>query len=255
MIEGRRVIVVVPAFNAESTIARTIEDLISDFVDMVIVVDDASTDATFSIASSFNVKAIRHVSNRGYGANQKTCYAAALEAGADIAVMVHGDYQYSPKLVPALAGMIASGHYDVALGSRILGGGALTGGMPWWRYFANRWLTMTENILLRQKLSEYHTGLRAWSREVLEALPLSQLSDDFVFDSQMLALAIYYGYRVGEMSCPTRYDQDASSINFRRSVRYGLGVLRVSVDYSRSRKRPVGIYRYSCGESNVGELS
>jgi hypothetical protein len=174
---------------------------------------------------------VRHAQNRGYGANQKTCYAAALDRGADIVVMLHPDYQYAPRLVTAMASMIVSGHYDVVLGSRILGGGALTGGMPRYKYFFNRVLTLVQNICLTQKLSEYHTGYRAWSRATLERLPIDVCSDDFVFDNQMLTQAIWFGFRIGEISCPTRYFPEASSINFSRSVRYGLGVLATSARY------------------------
>ena len=196
-----------------------------DVVDDVILTDDHSRDATSELSRRLGLHTIRHDHNRGYGGNQKTCYAAALARGADIVVMLHPDYQYSPKLVTAMASMIASGHYDVVLGSRILGGGALAGGMPLYKYVANRGLTLVENLLAGQKLSEYHTGYRAWSREVLERLPLLRCSDDFVFDNEMLAQAMRAHFRIGEISCPTRYFAEASSINFRRSVKYGFGVL------------------------------
>jgi glycosyltransferase involved in cell wall biosynthesis len=241
---GKKVIVVVPAYNAEGTIERTLAEIDRSVVDEVIIVDDASRDRTSELAQVRGDSVITHTANRGYGANQRTCYGEALRRGADIVVMVHADYQYSPRLIPALAGLIASGHYDVALGSRILGNGARTGGMPWWRYVANRALTALENALVGQKLSEYHTGLRAWSREILDALPLAELSDDFVFDSQTLALAILAGANIGEISCPTRYMEEASSINFRRSIRYGLGVVRVSLACRRAlRGRPRGVFR------------
>jgi glycosyltransferase involved in cell wall biosynthesis len=218
-------------------------------VDEIIVVDDASGDATAELASACGVSVIRHRSNTGCGANQKTCYENALRRGGDIIVMVHADYQYSPRLIPALAGLVASGQDDGALGSRILGGGAKEGGMPWWRYSANSVLTAIENLLLDQKVSAYHTGLRAWSREVLTMLPLNDLIDDFVFDSQTLGLAIVAGAAIGEVSCPTRYMSDASSINFRRSIRYGLGVLGVSLAGHRAlRGRPRGIF------TTLGEL-
>lgn len=210
----------------------------------MIIVDDASRDRTSELACTHGDLVITHAANRGYGANQRTCYGEALRRGADIVVMVHADYQHSPRLIPALAGLVASCHYDVALGSRILGNGARKGGMPWWRYVANRALTALENVLIGQKLSEYHTGLRAWSKEVLESLPLEELSDDFVFDSQTLALAVVAGANIGEISCPTRYMSGASSINFLRSIRYGLGVVSVSLACSRAlHGRPRGIFR------------
>ena len=225
MIAGRKVAVVLPAYNAERTLRRTYDDIPRDVVDDVILTDDASRDGTATLARSLGIHTLVHDSNRGYGANQKSCYAAALARGADIVVMLHPDYQYSPRLVTAMASMIASGHYDVVLGSRILGLGALIGGMPYWKYVANRALTLFQNIVMRQKLSEYHSGYRAWSRDVLERLPLEACSDDFVFDNQMLAQAAWFGMHIGEISCPTRYFAEASSINFRRSVTYGFGVV------------------------------
>jgi len=243
MLGNQRVVVVIPAYNAARTIETTIRELDRSVVDEVIVVDDASPDNTAYLASTLGCGVIRHDRNIGYGGNQKTCYSAAMQAGADIVVMVHGDYQYSPRLVPALAGLIASGHYDVALGSRILGNGAKEGGMPWWRYLANRGLTFAENILVSEKLSEYHTGLRAWSIEVLQGTPFELLSDDFVFDAQMLALTIYAGYRIGEISCPTRYHKEASSINLLRSIRYGFGVLATALECRRAKRgSPRGVY-------------
>jgi glycosyltransferase involved in cell wall biosynthesis len=235
MLLGKRVAVVLPAYNAERTLARTIAEIPQNIVDDIILTDDASKDATVSIARGLKLYTIRHEQNCGYGANQKTCYAAALARGADIVVMLHPDYQYSPRLVSAMAAMIASGHYDVVLGSRILGQGALKGGMPLYKYIANRCLTAAQNLLLGQSLSEYHTGYRAWSRRVLESLPLLRCSDGFVFDNEMLSLAVNGGYRLGEISCPTRYFAEASSINFHRSVQYGLGVLATSLDYRLSR--------------------
>ncbi|WP_298341560.1 glycosyltransferase family 2 protein [Ferrimicrobium sp.] len=234
MLGGKRVVVVVPAYNAERTIEATIAEIDFGVVDRVIVVDDASNDHTVQRAKRCNALVVTHQKNQGYGANQRTCYGLALDDHADIVVMVHGDYQYSPRLIPALAGLIASGHYDVALGSRILGNGALEGGMPWWRYLANRILTAFENVVVRQKLSEYHTGLRAFSRDLLVSMPLGQFSNDFVFDSEALAYAVASGARIGEVSCPTRYSPDSSSISFRRSVRYGLGVVRTSLACRRS---------------------
>ena len=231
MILGKKIIVVMPAYNAEKTLRRTYDELPHEYVDDVILVDDASRDSTTAIAHELGIRTIIHGENRGYGANQKTCYREALEQNADIVVMIHPDYQYSPRLVTAMASMIASGHYDAVLGSRILGGRSLKGGMPLYKYIANRFLTLFENLVLRVKLSEYHTGYRAFSRAVLETLPLNNNSDDFVFDNEMLAQAIYFGFRIGEISCPTRYFEDASSINFRRSVKYGFGVLATSLKF------------------------
>lgn len=231
MLANQKICVVLPAYNASKTLARTFEEIPRDIVDDVILTDDASSDQTFVLAQQLGIFAIAHETNRGYGANQKTCYRAALARGADIVVMLHPDYQYTPKLVTAMASMIASEQFDVVLGSRILGVGALAGGMPLYKYIANRMLTLIENFLLGHKLSEYHTGYRAWSREALERLPLLACSDDFVFDNQMLAQAIFFGFRVGEISCPTRYFAEASSINFRRSVVYGVGVLRTAVAF------------------------
>lgn len=235
MIDGKRIAVVLPAYNAALTLLRTFREIAPDIVDDVILTDDASSDATSQIARTLGIHTIVHPANRGYGGNQKTCYQAALDRGADIVVMLHPDYQYSPKLVLPMASMIASGHYDVVLASRILGRGALAGGMPLYKYIANRALTFVENLLLGQKLSEYHTGYRAWSREVLETLPLEACSDDFVFDNQMLAQATWFGFSTGEISCPTRYFDEASSINFRRSCTYGLGVLKTALLYRLSR--------------------
>ena len=225
MLLGQRVTVVLPAYNAAATLERTVAEIPRDVVDDIILTDDASRDETAALSQRLGLHTLRHEHNRGYGGNQKTCYAAALARGADIVVMLHPDYQYSPKLVSAMASMIASGHYDVVLGSRILGRGALAGGMPLYKYVANRGLTAVENLLAGHTLSEYHTGFRAWNRTVLTRLPLLRCSDDFVFDNQMLAQAIRFGFSIGEISCPTRYFAEASSINFRRSVVYGLGVL------------------------------
>ncbi|MBE7212468.1 MAG: glycosyltransferase family 2 protein [Gluconacetobacter diazotrophicus] len=231
MIADRRVAVVLPAYNAALTLERTVAEIPRDVVDDVILTDDASRDDTVRVAERLGLHVLRHDRNRGYGGNQKTCYAAALARGADIVVMLHPDYQYSPALVPAMAAMLASDHYDAVLASRILGGTAIAGGMPRYKYVANRALTLAQNLLMRAKLSEYHSGYRAWTRRVLEALPLERCSDDFVFDNQMLALALARGFRVGEISCPTRYFPEASSINLRRSVVYGLGVLRTAGSY------------------------
>lgn len=228
MLGNKKIIVVLPAYNAARTLKQTFDDIPHDIVDEVILTDDASTDETVAVAGGLGITTLRHDRNRGYGGNQKTCYAAALERGADIVVMLHPDYQYAPRLVTAMASMIASGEFDVALGSRILGVGALAGGMPVYKYVANRVLTLVQNLAIGHKLSEYHTGYRAWSSAVLRRLPLEACSEDFVFDNQMLAQAVYFGFRIGEISCPTRYFAEASSINFRRSVVYGLGVLRTS---------------------------
>ena len=228
MLGDKRIAVVLPAYNAARTIRQTYAEIPHDIVDDIILTDDASSDNTAELARELGIHTIRHERNRGYGGNQKTCYAAALARGADIVVMLHPDYQYAPRLVTAMASMIASEHYDVVLGSRILGRGALAGGMPRYKYIANRLLTLIQNILVGQKLSEYHTGYRGWSRAVLERLPLLRCSEDFVFDNEMLTQAIQFGYRIGEISCPTKYFAEASSINFSRSVVYGLGVLRTS---------------------------
>jgi glycosyltransferase involved in cell wall biosynthesis len=241
MINGRRLVVVMPAYNAAQTLERSYADLPHEIVDEVIVVDDNSRDDTVATAAALGLTTIKHSHNLGYGGNQKTCYTAALERGADIVVMVHPDYQYSPRLCGALAWMIASDEFDVVLGSRILGKGAREGGMPWWKYFSNRFLTAAENILLSMKLSEYHTGYRAFTRRVLESLPLHENSDDFVFDNQMLAQAVYFKFRIGEVSCPTRYMPEASSINFSRSVKYGIGVLGTAAAF---RLQTAGLSRF-----------
>jgi glycosyltransferase involved in cell wall biosynthesis len=231
MLLGKKIVVVMPAYNAASTLRQTYNELPLDLVDEVILVDDASIDETARLAAELGIRTILHTENKGYGANQKTCYREALSHGADIVVMVHPDYQYSPRLVTAMASMIISGHYDIVLGSRILGGGALAGGMPLYKYIANRFLTFLENIFLGVKLSEYHTGFRAFTRDVIQALPLDANSDDFVFDNEMLAQAVYFGFRIGEISCPAKYFEDASSINFSRSVTYGFGVLGTTIKY------------------------
>jgi glycosyltransferase involved in cell wall biosynthesis len=231
MLERKKIVVVLPAYNARCTLRKTIDEIPAGIVDDIILTDDASSDGTADLARSLGIHTLRHDRNQGYGANQKTCYLAALARGADIVVMLHPDYQYTPRLVTAMASMVASGHYDAVLGSRILGKGALSGGMPRYKYVANRLLTFGQNIMLGQKLSEYHTGYRAWSRSVLENLPLRACSDDFVFDNQMLAQAIHWGFRIGEISCPTKYFPEASSINFARSVSYGLGVVQTSLAF------------------------
>lgn len=227
MFEGKKVVVVMPAYNAEKTLVKTYEEVVAhDFVDLVILVDDASQDKTTEVARSLkNVKVHTHEKNQGYGGNQKTCYRMALEAGADIVVMVHPDYQYTPKLLTAMTSLIAQDLYPCVLGSRILGGYALKGGMPLWKYIANRFLTLAENILTGAKLSEYHTGYRAFSADILRRLPLESNSDDFAFDNQMLVQILWLGCTIGEVTCPTKYFAEASSINFSRSVQYGLSCL------------------------------
>ena len=230
MINGKRIAVVMPAYNAERTLEKTVQEL-SDVVDIKILVDDSSKDQTAALSRKLGVRTFIHDANYGYGRNQQTCYREALAAGADIVVMVHPDYQYTPLLVPAMAGMVASGVYDMVLASRILGAGALKGGMPFYKYVANRLLTAFQNLFLGIKLSEYHTGFRAFSKELLETLPLLENSDDFVFDNQMIAQAAMFGFSIGEISCPTKYFQEASSINFRRSVQYGLGVLATTAGF------------------------
>jgi len=231
MMYGKKICVLLPAYNAAKTLEMTVGEIPTDIADDIILVDDASGDNTMAIAQSLGLFAVRHDINKGYGANQKTCYRLALERGADIVIMLHPDYQYSPKLLLPMAALLASGFFDVVLGSRILGIGALAGGMPKYKYVANRLLTLIQNILMSHKLSEYHTGYRGFTRSVLEDIPLDRNSDDFVFDNQMLSQVIYRGYRIGELSCPTKYFADASSINFRRSVVYGLGVLKTAADF------------------------
>src|SRR5580765_1150289 len=230
MIGGKKVVVVMPAYNAEKTLAKTVAE-VPGSVDEIVVVDDRSSDQTVEVARSLGLPTLVHDRNRGYGGNQKTCYTEALRRGAHIVVMVHPDYQYTPKLIPALAQCVASGLYDVALGSRILGGRSIQGGMPVYKYVANRLLTVSENLLIGEKLSEYHTGYRAFSRRLLLTLPLNENDDDFVFDNQMLVQAAYFGFKMAEVTCPTLYFTDASSINFRRSVKYGFGVLGTALQF------------------------
>lgn len=239
MINGHKVAVVLPAYNAARTLRRTFDEIPHDVVDDVILTDDASHDDTIAIARELGIHTLVHPDNRGYGGNQKTCYASALDRGADIVVMLHPDYQYAPSLVTAMASMIASGQYDAVMASRILGNGALRGGMPLYKYVANRLLTLVQNLLMGQKLSEYHTGYRAFSRKVLTHLPVLACSDDFVFDNQMIAQTAWCGYRIGEISCPTRYFPEASSINFRRSTIYGFAVLGVALRYRLAKLRLV----------------
>jgi glycosyltransferase involved in cell wall biosynthesis len=250
MIKDQKVVVVMPAYNAAQTLRRTYDEVMAqEIVDLVIVVDDKSSDETVSIASKLpNVIVYSHDRNRGYGGNQKTCYKLALEVGGDIIIMVHPDYQYTPKLIPAMASMISSGLYHCVLGSRILGGYALKGGMPLWKYIANRGLTLIENSLLSAKLSEYHTGYRAFSRHLLEQRPLAADSDDFVFDNQMLVQILWFGYTIAEVSCPTKYFAEASSINLYRSIKYGFGCLLTAltlclarIGIIKSKRFPTGV--------------
>jgi glycosyltransferase involved in cell wall biosynthesis len=230
MINGKRIAVVMPAYNAARTLEQTVREL-PDVVDIKILVDDYSKDETALLSKQLGVQTFRHDANYGYGRNQQTCYREALAAGADIVVMVHPDYQYTPALVTAMASMVASGVYDMVLASRILGGGSLKGGMPLYKYISNRLLTAFQNLFLGVKLSEYHTGYRAFSRELLQTLPLLENSDDFVFDNQMVAQAVMFNFSIGEISCPTKYFKEASSINFKRSVEYGLGVLATTFSF------------------------
>ena len=234
---GKKIVVVMPAYNAAQTLRQTYDEVRAQgIVDEIVLVDDRSRDDTVAVAKSLpGVRVHVHEHNMGYGGNQKTCYRLALEAGADIVIMIHQDYQYTPKLIPAMASIVANGLHPCVLGSRILGGYSLKGGMPSWKYVANRFLTFAENILLGAKLSEYHTGYRAFSREILERIDLSKNSDDFVFDNQMLAQIFWHGFTIGEVSCPTRYFKEASSINFRRSVKYGLGCLATGLQFRLAR--------------------
>jgi glycosyltransferase involved in cell wall biosynthesis len=230
MIQGRKLVVVLPAYNAALTLEKTYREIPFDIVDEVVLVDDASSDHTLEVCRQLGIRhVVSHTKNKGYGGNQKTCYTKALELGADIVIMLHPDYQYTPQLIPSMAYLIANNLYPVVLGSRILGGGALKGGMPMYKYIFNRCLTLTQNILVNQKLSEYHTGYRAFSREVLQSIRLDVNSDDFVFDNQMLSQIIYSGYDIAEITCPTKYFPEASSINFKRSLKYGLGCVGVSL--------------------------
>lgn len=241
MVNNKKVVVVLPAYNAELTLEATYREIPMDIVDEVVLVDDASSDNTVKLAQQLGIRhVLRHEKNKGYGGNQKTCYNKALELGGDIIIMLHPDYQYTPLLLPVMSYMVASGLYDMVLGSRILGKGALKGGMPFYKYMANRFLTFTQNLLINEKLSEYHTGYRAYSRVILEKVNFDENSDDFVFDNEFISQAAFARFRIGEVSCPTKYFDEASSINFRRSVKYGMGVLRVSLQHLIAR---MGIYR------------
>jgi glycosyltransferase involved in cell wall biosynthesis len=242
MLKGQKIVVVMPAYNAARTLRQTYDEVMAQgIVDLVILVDDASRDETVAIARTLpDVQVETHPTNRGYGGNQKTCYRLALAAGADIVIMIHPDYQYTPQLIPAMASLVATGLYPCMLGSRILGDGALRGGMPVWKYLANRFLTLVENFLLGAKLSEYHTGYRAFARSLLERLPLENNSDDFVFDNQILAQVLWLNCPIGEVTCPARYMAEASSINFRRSVRYGFGCILTAFEYRWAKIRGSG---------------
>ncbi len=235
MVRDKKVIVVMPAYNAAKTLRDTYQDIPHDIVDEIILVDDASTDDTGDIAKSLGITTIAHLNNLGYGGNQKTCYTTALEHGADIVVMLHPDYQYTPKLIPAMTYLIESNEYDVVQGSRILGGQALKGGMPLYKYISNRFLTLLQNILMGAKLSEYHTGYRVFSRKVLEQIPWRNNSNDFVFDNQMLSQILFMGFRVAEITCPAKYFEEASSINFTRSVKYGFGCILTALQFRLSK--------------------
>jgi len=253
MIAGKKVVVVMPAYNAEKTLRATYAEIPFDIVDEVIVVDDASSDNTIRVAQSLGIKhIIQHQKNLGYGGNQKTCYQKALELEADIVIMLHPDYQYTPKLIPSMASILAQELYDVVLGSRILGKGALKGGMPRYKYFFNRFLTLFQNFIIAQKLSEYHTGYRAFTRKVLQTINYQANSNDFVFDNQMLVQIFYAGFTIAEISCPTKYFEDASSINFVRSVKYGLGVIKTSLQY---RMQKWGLKRYTIFKINENKIS
>ena len=252
VINSQRISVILPAYNAEATLSRTVAGLDLEVIDEVVLVDDASSDQTVALARELGLEPICHELNKGYGGNQKTCYRRALELGADVVVMVHPDYQYSPRLVPALASMIAYGEYDMVLGSRILAQNSVARGMPRYKYVSNRFLTFVENIALRQKLSEYHTGLRAFSSRLLSSMPFERNSDDFVFDNQVIAQAVSAGARIGEVSCPTRYEAESSSINLKRSIRYGLGVLQTCADYRLSR---LGLRRCDYLDFEPGQMS
>ena len=242
MINGKKVCVVMPAYNAEKTLQKTYDEIPKDIVDEIILIDDASKDKTVDVAKKLGIRTFIHNKNKGYGGNQKTCYQEALKLNADIIVMLHPDYQYTPKLITPMSSMIAEGVFDAVIGSRILGNKAIMGGMPIYKYISNRFLTMTENVIINQKLSEYHTGFRAFSRKILETIPLMENSDDFIFDNQMLCQTLYFGFEVGEVSCPALYFDDASSINFNRSVIYGIRVIETALNYALA-KRGIGHFK------------
>jgi glycosyltransferase involved in cell wall biosynthesis len=251
MINGKKITVIMPAYNAERTLKKTFNEIPHNIVDEIILTDDGSVDNTFITSKRLGIKSFIHEKNLGYGANQKTCYGEALKSGADIVIMLHPDYQYDPRLITAMSSLIAEGIHEVVIGSRILGGGALKGGMPLYKYIANRFLSFIENLMIGQKLSEYHTGYRAFSRKVLETLPILENSDDFVFDNQMLLQVFYFGFGVAEISCPTLYHKDASSIDFRRSVKYGIEVLLTGLKYIIAKS---GLARISIFDENGKKL-
>lgn len=251
MLNGKKIVVIMPAYNAEKTLEKTYHDIYHDIVDEVILTDDNSFDRTKDLSKELNITTIVHKNNKGYGGNQKSCYIAALKSGADIVIMLHPDYQYTPKLIPAMASMMAFEQYDAVIASRMLTGSALRGGMPLYKWVANKALTTFQNILMGKNLSEYHTGFRGFTKEILEKLPLEECDDDFIFDNEMMALIFYYRFKVGEISCPTKYFPEASSINFSRSVKYGLGVLSVSMQYLLAR---LGIYKSRIFHSEAKKL-
>lgn len=251
MLNGKKIIVVMPAYNAEKTLEKVYNEIPKDIVDEALLVDDRSQDKTVSKAKEMGITTYVHDFNRGYGANQKTCYKEALNRGADIVIMLHPDYQYSPKLIPAMAGLLTSDMFDITLGSRILGGMALKGGMPFYKYVSNRMLTFIDNIITGQKLSEYHTGYRAFKREVLLRLPLTEDSDDFIFDNEILMQAIFFGYRIGEITSPTNYNREASSISFRRSVVYGFGILFTALKFVLQKS---GLAKFRIFDAGGGKL-
>ena len=251
MLHGKRIVVVMPAYNAAETLKATYNEIPLSYVDAIVLVDDASTDETVAIARGMGIETIVHPQNRGYGGNQKTCYTRALELGADVVVMLHPDYQYTPRLLVAMVSLIAVGQYDIVLGSRILTGGALKGGMPIYKYVTNRFLTAFQNFLTGAKLSEYHTGYRAFSREVLTTLPLEENSDDFVFDNQMLCQALYFDFTIGEISCPAKYFAEASSIRLGASTRYGLGVMKTTLQFWLQKR---GLARFDIYRRDGGQL-
>lgn len=252
MINGKKVVVIMPAYNAEKTLEKTYSEIYHDIVDEVILVDDNSKDNTKEVSKELNITTIVHKENRGYGGNQKSCYTAALKTNADIIIMVHPDYQYTPKLIPAMATMMAFGEYDAVIASRMLGNSAINGGMPLYKYLANNFLTAFQNFFLGEKLSEYHTGFRGFTKEILEKLPLKECDEDFIFDNEMLALIFYHGFKIGEISCPTKYFPEASSINFQRSCKYGIGVLKVSLQYFFAR---LGLYKSKIFRKNGEKLN
>lgn len=251
MLNGKKIVVIMPAYNAEKTLEQTYSEICFSMVDEVILTDDNSADKTKDVAKNLNITTIVHTKNRGYGGNQKSCYSAALKSNADIVIMLHPDYQYSPKLISAMASMIAYGEYDAVIASRMLGNSARKGGMPLYKFVANKFLTAFQNFMLQERLSEYHTGFRAFRREILEELPLEDCDDDFIFDNEMLSLIFYHKFKTGEVSCPTKYFPQASSINFMRSVKYGLGVLKISWLYFLAKH---GIYKSKIFKKNAKKL-